>query len=73
MDIHKNARLTLYGREALAKMGGTTHGVTLKSAAADFKVSARTAAVRRYQDNGRAGLHDRSSPPADFIDQRRRT
>jgi transposase InsO family protein len=68
MDIHKNARLTLYGREAPAKMGGTTHGVTLKSAAADFKVSARTAAkwVRRYQDNGRAGLHDRSSRPRRF-------
>jgi transposase InsO family protein len=67
MDIHKNARLMLYGREALAKMG-TTPGVTLNAAAAAFKVSAHTAAkwVRRYEAQGRAGLHDRSSRPRRF-------
>jgi transposase-like protein len=67
MDIHKNARLTLHGREALAKMG-TTPGVTLNSAAAEFKVSARTAAkwIRRYQADGRAGLRDHSSRPRRF-------
>jgi transposase InsO family protein len=67
MDIHKNARLTLYGREALARRG-TTPGVTLNSAAAEFKVSARTAAkwVRRFQAYGRAGLLDRSSRPHRF-------
>lgn len=67
MDIHKNARLTLHGREALAKMG-TTPGVALNAAAAAFKVSARTASkwVRRYQAEGRGGLHDRSSRPRRF-------
>jgi transposase InsO family protein len=67
MDIHKNARLTLYGREALARMG-MTPGVTLNAAAAAFKVSARTAAkwVRRYQALGPAGLLDRSSRPHRF-------
>jgi transposase InsO family protein len=42
--------------------------VTLNSAAAEFKVSARTAAkwVRRYQADGRAGLRDRSSRPHRF-------
>ncbi len=67
MDIHKNARLTLHGREALAKMGTTT-GVTLNAAAAAFKVSARTAAkwVRRYQAEGQAGLYDHSSRPCRF-------
>jgi len=67
MDIHKNARLTPHGREALA-IRGTTPGVTLNSAAAEFKVSARTAAkwVRRYQADGRAGLRDRSSRPHRF-------
>ncbi|HUJ30517.1 MAG TPA: IS481 family transposase [Candidatus Acidoferrum sp.] len=67
MDIHKNARLTVHGREALAKRG-TTPGVTLNSAAAEFKVSARTAAkwVRRYQADGPVGLQDRSSRPRRF-------
>ncbi|HKC71047.1 MAG TPA: IS481 family transposase [Terriglobales bacterium] len=64
MDIHKNARLTLHGREALAKMA-MNRGVTWNAAAAAFQVSARTAAkwTRRYQADGRAGLRDRSSRP----------
>jgi len=39
--------------------------VTLNSAAAEFKVTAKTAAkwVRRYQQQGRPGLQDRSSRP----------
>ena len=67
MDIHKNARLTLHGREALARMG-TSPGVTLNAAAAAFNVSARTAAkwVRRFQSQGRQGLQDRSSRPHRF-------
>ena len=67
MDIHKNARLTLHNREALAKMG-TTPGVTWNAAAAAFHVSARTAAkwIRRYQAEGCAGLRDRSSRPHRF-------
>jgi transposase InsO family protein len=64
MDIHKNARLTLISREALAKTV-LLQGATLNSAAAEFKVSAKTAAkwVRRYQQQDRAGLADRSSRP----------
>src|SRR5271157_2327821 len=64
MDIHQNARLTPRGREALAKTV-VLQGVTLNSAAAEFKVSARTVAkwVRRFQTEGPAGLLDRSSRP----------
>jgi transposase InsO family protein len=64
MDIHKNARLTVFSREALAQKV-LLQGVTLNSAAAEFKVSARTVAkwVRRYRQQGRAGLFDRSSRP----------
>ena len=64
MDIHQNARLTPRGREALAQTV-VLQGVTLNSAAAEFKVSARTVAkwVRRYQTEGTAGLRDRSSRP----------
>jgi transposase InsO family protein len=64
MDIHKNARLTLHSREQLAK--SVLHlGLTLNSAAAEFKVSVPTARkwVRRFQLFGRLGLADRSSRP----------
>jgi transposase len=63
MDIHKNARLTFYSREQLAQR--VLQGTTLKAAAAAFNVSAKTAAkwVRRYQQEGRAGLQDGSSRP----------
>jgi transposase len=49
MDIHKNARLTLVRREQLAEFV-VLQGKTLNSAAAEFKVCARTAAkwTRRY-------------------------
>jgi len=64
MDYHQHARLTLFGREQLAKrvLG---EGLTLKLAAASFNVSAKTAAkwVRRYREAGAAGLGDRSSRP----------
>ena len=64
MDYHKNARLTMYQREQLAKKVFADR-CTLKLAAASFKVSERTAAkwVRRYQAEGLAGLRDRSSRP----------
>ena len=64
MDIHKNARLTLVRREQLIRTV-IFEGKTLNSAAAEFKVCARTAAkwVRRYRQEGLAGLHDRSSRP----------
>jgi transposase InsO family protein len=64
MDIHKNARLTFLRREQLAKRV-LLQGATWKSAAADFNVSSRTAAkwTQRYQQQGPAGLRDRSSRP----------
>jgi len=64
MDIHQNARLTPRGREAMAQ-SVLLQGLTLNSAAAEFKVTARTVAkwVRRYHSEGCAGLYDRSSRP----------
>ena len=64
MDIHKNARLTPILREELANKV-LSQAVTLNSAAAEFKVTAKTAAkwVRRFQQQGRPGLQDRSSRP----------
>ncbi len=64
MDIHQNARLTPYSREHLAKFV-LFQGRTLNSAAAEFKVSGKTARkwVRRYQAENRAGMADRSSRP----------
>jgi transposase InsO family protein len=64
MDIHQNARLTPFSREALAQTV-LLRQVTLNSAAAEFKVSPKTASkwVRRYQHEGRGGLRDRSSRP----------
>jgi transposase InsO family protein len=64
MDCHKNARLTAYSREQLARRV-LEQGVTLKLAAASFNVTAKTAAkwVRRYREDGTAGLGDRSSRP----------
>ena len=64
MDIHKNARLTPLLREELARKI-LLAGATLNSAAAEFKVSTRTAAkwTARYRAEGTAGLRDRSSRP----------
>ena len=64
MDYHQNARLTIYSREQLARRV-VEQGLTLKLAAASFKVSAKTAAkwVRRYREDGAEGLGDRSSRP----------
>jgi transposase InsO family protein len=64
MDYHQNARLTIHSREQLARYV-LEHGSTLKTAAAAFSVSARTAAkwVRRYRESGSAGLKDLSSRP----------
>jgi transposase InsO family protein len=65
MDIHKNARLTPILREELAREV-LSRGLTLNSAAAEFKVSPKTAAkwARRFQQQGRAGMPDRSSRPS---------
>jgi transposase len=67
MDYHQHARLTVFGREQMAKRV-LEQGLTLKLAAASFNVSAKTAAkwVRRYRQWGVAGLEDRSSRPQRF-------
>ena len=64
MDYHQNARLTVRSREELARLV-LAGGWTRKRAAARFRVSAKTAAkwVRRYREQGREGLADRSSRP----------
>jgi len=64
MDYHQNARLTIHSREQLARRV-LEQGCTLKLAAASFSVSAKTAGrwVRRYREEGSAGLRDRSSRP----------
>ena len=63
MDIHKNARLTPRGREALAQK--VLAGMTLNAAAAAFNVSVRTAAkwARRTRQQDPNPFHDRSSRP----------
>ena len=63
MDIHQNARLTLRSREALVEI--VRGGLGLSRAAAGFHVTPKTAAkwVRRYRQEGGAGLRDRSSRP----------
>ena len=65
MDYHQNARTMIWSREKMARMV-VEQGFTLKRAAARFNVSAKTAAkwVRRYREQGVAGLGDRSSRPA---------
>lgn len=64
MDYHYHARLTIVRREQLAQsvLDGR---LSLKEAEAEFKLSRQSAAkwVRRYRDQGLAGLRDRSSRP----------
>jgi hypothetical protein len=64
MDYHKNAPWTAISREQLAGMV-ISDGMTLRSAAVRFNVSAKTAAkgVGRYRQFGVAGMADRSSRP----------
>ncbi len=64
MDYHKNARLTVLGREQMARLV-IDGGLTYKAAAERFAVSPKTAAkwVLRYRQVGHAGLCDRSSRP----------
>jgi transposase InsO family protein len=63
MDIHKNARLTLHGRERLAKM--ILSGQTPEAASEAAGVCPRTGRkwVNRFEQEGLAGLQDRSSRP----------
>jgi transposase InsO family protein len=64
MDYHHHARLTVHGRECLARevLEGR---LRLGEAAAERGLSRQTAAkwVRRYREQGVAGLEDRSSRP----------
>jgi transposase InsO family protein len=64
MNSHSNARLTQRSRASLVALI-EDKGVTLKAAAAAFKVSERTARkwIKRYRVEGMAGLRDRSSRP----------
>lgn len=63
MVIHKNARLTLRSREDLVQQ--LAGGLTLKLAAASFRVTPKTASkwMRRYRQEGPPGLQDRPSRP----------
>ena len=64
MDYHHHARLTIHGREQLAK--SVVEGrLGLCEAAAEHGLSRQTAAkwVGRYRELGVAGLEDRSSRP----------
>jgi transposase InsO family protein len=63
MDIHKNARLTAYGRERLAKM--ILSGQTPEAASDAVGVCPRTGRkwADRFKQEGLAGLQDRSSRP----------
>ena len=63
MDIHKNARLTLHGRERLAKM--ILSGQTPEAASEAAGVCPRTGRkwVNRFEQEGLARLQDRSSRP----------
>jgi transposase InsO family protein len=64
MKYHPMARTTVYQREQLAK--AVLEGrLSLKEAAAEFKLSRQSAGkwVKRYREEGRDGLRDRSSRP----------
>ena len=67
MDYHHHARLTIYRREELAET--VIQGrLSLKEAAAEFKLSRQSAAkwVARFRHQGPAGLRDRSSRSPSF-------
>ena len=63
MNIHKNARLTLKGREELVAL--IAGGASFAEAARAFNCSPKTAAKwwRRFEAEGPSGLVDRSSRP----------
>jgi len=64
MDYHHHARLTVYGRELLCR--AVVEGrLSLCEAAAEHRLSRQSAGkwVRRYREQGVAGLQDRSSRP----------
>lgn len=64
MNIHKNGRLTPYGRALLVRRM-LNYGLRPEDAAQASGVSVRTAYkwLQRFRAEGVAGLHDRSSRP----------
>lgn len=64
MDVHKNARLTPKGREAMIA-AVVDCGLSKAAAARQFNTTPKTVAkwVRRFAAEGVRGLHDRSSRP----------
>src|SRR6476659_660407 len=65
MNIHKNARLTFCRRLEMVREV-VQHSAPIAAAAALYGVSVPTVRkwVARFQAEGEAGLHDRSSRPA---------
>lgn len=64
MDVHKNARLTPKGREAMVRLV-LDKGLTNAQAARHFQTTPKTIAkwLRRFRAQGVAGLQDHSSRP----------
>jgi transposase InsO family protein len=62
--MHKHARLTACGREILVRRV-LAEGYTVSEASEAFGISSKTVRkwVRRFREEGLAGLHDRSSRP----------
>jgi transposase InsO family protein len=63
MDIHRNARLTVHGRERIVRL--LDDGETVDATAQIMGVGEKTVRKwrERYRAEGLAGLHDRSSRP----------
>jgi transposase InsO family protein len=70
MNIHKNARLTLIGREQMVR-AVVESGLGQAAAARQFHTTAKTVSkwVNRFQEEGVEGLRDRSSRPLSSPDQ----
>jgi transposase InsO family protein len=64
MDTHKNARLTPKGRELMVR-AVVDGGLTKAAAARQFHTTPKTVGkwVKRFEEQGIEGLHDRSSRP----------
>ncbi len=63
MDIHKNARLTPHGRERMVNMVAGEQTPRAVSAAVGVCCGTVRKSVKRYRNEGAAGLRDRSSRP----------
>ena len=70
MDTHQNAVLTPKGRELMVR-AVLDNGLTRAAAARQFHTTAKTVSkwVRRFQEEGVAGLRDRSSRPLSSPDR----